>query len=336
MKSLLWFGILAFWGLQARAENFYSPLLCPVAETSLHIENTKEEPLDFWFQDLGSNPFEELHIPIKASGHLTLPLADFYTQEATAIALKTQTKGLKFTAFCKNTQNQWSLDGKSSPWKSINLSPGITQLELRLLNLAQQNNPVEIVFKTFLGTRNSQSLVLAEAFATHKLSLTVPWGTTKIHIRALGRLSAKAGTDGEIPLQEETLSLPKAPQARYFVFKSSDPETTDDFIVPMTDPKLIQESLDQIQHPDRARLLVARIEKSLSGLNREMNSTTKSPWSWQVVEAQNYADFAHISCDGTPSVVEERLNSWVPETGGTICFWSYRVDREISLTELKQ
>ncbi|MGZ6395786.1 MAG: BP74-related protein, partial [Pseudobdellovibrionaceae bacterium] len=61
-----------------------------------------------------------------------------------------------------------------------------------------------------------------------------------------------------------------------------------------------------------------------------------SPWSWQVVEAQNYADFAHISCDGTPALVEERLNSWLQETGGTICFWNYRVVRELTLRELTQ
>lgn len=339
MKPLLWFGILALLAaLEARADNFYSPLLCPIEDISLHVKNNSDEVQDFWLQDLGSTPFQELHIPLKALGQLTILLRDYYTHEATAVAIKTRTPALSFTAFCKKTQTSWTLNNHHSPWKSAILPTGISQVDLHLVNLSHQNNPVEIQIETVFGSTRSQSLVLPESFASDHLSLTLPWGVRSLKIRALGRLNARAllSQNTELLLEEEKVPSASVPQARYFLFKSMDPQTTDSFVVPITSAQLIQESLYQINHPTHARLLVARIEKSLAANNRDMTSPLKSPWSWQVVEAQNYADFAHISCDGTPNLVEERLNSWIFETGGTICFWSYRIERELGPDEIRQ
>jgi hypothetical protein len=40
-----------------------------------------------------------------------------------------------------------------------------------------------------------------------------------------------------------------------------------------------------------------------------------------------FADFGHISCDGSPELVEERLMAWLKNPH--ICFWSYRLEREL-------
>jgi hypothetical protein len=337
MNSLLWFGILVTVSSPAWAENFYSPLLCAADEVSLRVQNPSDAPQDFWFQDLGTAPFNETYVSVKAKSQLNLELKDFgYSTNTTALSVKTQNSTLSFQGFCKSTQVAWKLESLNSPWKKISLLNSTPVVNLELANLSQQTNPVEVIVEDLVGFKTSQALTLPEAFAKTSLQLNLTWGVRSVKIQASGRWTGKAfdSLGNEISLEEDTVANVTPPVARYFLFQSQDSGTSDSFVVPMTKPALIQETLAQIQNPASAKLLVARIDKSLQGFNRDFSSTTKTPWSWRIVEAQNYADFAHISCDGTPGLVEERLNSWLIETGATICFWSYRVVRELNAQEL--
>lgn len=338
MKPLLWFGLWALLSTTAKAENYYTPLLCPLENTYLQVENTTSDVQSFWFQSLGNNPFSETYAEIKAHGHLSLTLSDYYHSGETAIAMKTQVPGLNFTARCKGSTLSWPLESRISPWKKIEVTEEDSLLNLNLTNLSQQDNTVEVTFESFWGTLGTQLLTLPAEFKNHAQLLNLPPGTRTVSFHARGRWIGKILNDvsQEIPLQEETLQLHQIPDSRYFLFASLYPDTKESFVVPMKDPQLIQDTLEQIRQPDLARLLVARIEKSRSGLNRDFSSPTKAPWSWQVAEAQNYADFAHISCNGTPQIVEERLNAWMTETGGTICFWNYRAVRELNSWEITQ
>lgn len=340
MKPLLWVGLwtILFTAAPAHAENFFSPLLCPAENTYLQVENTTAEAQSFWFQKLGKAPFDETYSEVKSHGSLSLPLADYYRPGETAIAVKTQNAGLNFSARCKDSTLNWKLEGRVSPWKRLEVSADDYLLNLNLSNLSQQENKLEISFESHRGVLAVQTLTLPAEFKNHTQLLNLPFGTRLISIHGKGRWTGKIFNDvsQEIPLTDETLQLVQAPPARYFLFASLYADTKENFVVPMTTPVMIQETLEQIRNPQSARLLVARIEKSQSGTNRDFSSATKTPWSWRVQEAQNYADFAHISCNGTPQIVEERLNAWMLETGGTICFWNYRVVRELNSWEITQ
>jgi hypothetical protein len=339
MNSLFWLGILAVFSSWAHAENYYSPLLCAAEEVSLRAQNPTDTPQDFWFQDLGTAPFNETYVSVKAKSQLNIELKDFgYDAKTTALSVKTHNSTLSFQGFCKSTQTSWKLESLNSPWKKISVLNSTPSLTLDLANLSHQKNPVEVTVEDILGLTTSQTLLLPEEFSKSSLQVPIPWGVRSVKIQGLGRWTGKAFdfAGREIALEEDTVTNPTPPNARYFLFQSQDASSQDSFVVPMTNQKLIQETLEQIQNPQSARLLVARIDKSLEGFNRDFSSATKTPWSWSVVEAQNYADFAHISCDGTPGLVEERLNSWLVETGSTICFWSYRVVRELNPQELKR
>lgn len=342
MKPLLWFGhcilIGALFSSVSRAENYYSPLLCPVENTYLQVENTTSEVQSFWFQHLGETPFDESYGEIKARGKLSLPLSDYYHAGETAIAMKTQVAGLSFSARCKDSTLEWNLEKQTSPWKTLLVGKEDTLLNMNFTNLSQQDNTLEVSYESLWGLLGTQLITLPAEFKNQTRLLNLPYGTRIVTIHGKGRWAGKVLSDlsQEIPLQDETLQLSQIPQKRYFLFASLYPDTTETFVVPVESPLMIQQTLDQIRDPNSARLLVARIEKSQSGLNRDLSSSHKTPWSWQVVEAQNYADFAHISCNGTPQIVEERLNAWMLETGGTICFWNYRVVRELNLWEITQ
>lgn len=342
MKAFLFFMLSALIGLgtglpTAQAENYYTPLLCPIEDSLLLVENTSAEPQSFWFQALGSFPFKESHIEVKAHGRLRLVLPDDHQEVEGGVALKTQNAQLSFKTQCKNTHQAHALSKSITPWKQLQLPQPEPQIQLRILNLAQQENLLEISYRAVGMKLGSQSLKLGPDFKTHVVHLTPPAGTKEVRLRAQGRWTGKALTaqGKDLTLQEEFSPRHLPPDGtRYFLFQAQSPEPRESFVVPMNDPKLIAESLQQLRHPASARLLVARIEKSLSGVNRDFSSPLKTPWSWQVIQAQNYADFAHISCDGSPQLVEERLNSWLAETGGTICFWNYRIQRELSVQEL--
>lgn len=340
MKPLLW--LLSFWTLlnaaPAHAENYYSPLLCPAENAFLQVDNSTADVQSFWFQKLGKAPFDETYGEVKAHGSLSLPLSDYYRSGETALALKTQNAGLGFSARCKDSTLNWDLSNNVSPWKHLAVTDDDYLLNLNLSNLSQQDNTLEISFESRRGILATQTLTLPAEFKNHTQLLNLPYGTRTISIHGKGRWTGKILNDisREISLVDETQQLNQAPSARYFLFASLYPDTKENFVVPMTEPAIIQQTLDQIRDPLAARLLVARIEKSLAGTNRDFSSPTKTPWSWRVIEAQNYADFAHISCNGTPQIVEESLNAWMHDTGGTICFWNYRVVRELNAWEITQ
>ncbi len=336
MKTLLWLGLLItiFWSSSSQAENYYSPLLCPVGDSFLRIENISEQPESLWFQAFGSTPFHEKHYEVSAKSTRVLAVASDYSADSNALAVKTHNKNLKFTSFCKSSSLSWRLEDLSSPWKSLKIPPLVKKLRLHLINLAQTKNEISIEFEFSSGSK--QNLTLSEDFATSSSEISLPQGVGRMTLRGQGRWTGKVFTDlsQEVPLQDEVQVLNQAPARRYFLFQA--PSGNDSFVVPMDNPKLIDQTLEQIRDPQKRRLLVARIGKSLEGTNRDLQSRVKTPWSWTVIEAQNYADFAHISCDGSPSVVEERLNDWLINTGATICFWNFRAVREISLSEITQ
>jgi hypothetical protein len=265
---------------------------------------------------------------------VTLPLANDFSDDTSALALKTLNDSLHFRTICK-LKGSTEVDAQRSPWKRLKIPSGAPVLEIHLANLAQAQNRVRILAA-------GQALVdarLAPAFARASLRVAIPQGVGSLEIRAEGAVSAKAyntANNSELVFKDQIQVVESTPpqSVRFFEFRSEN--SKESFVVPMSDAQLIHESLEQIANPAKARLFVGRIEASLDGTNRNMLSRTLNPWSWSVAEAQNYADFAHISCDGTPAVVEERLQDWLRNTGGTICFWNYRVRREISREELSR
>ena len=92
-------------------------------------------------------------------------------------------------------------------------------------------------------------------------------------------------------------------------------------------------ALIEIKNPMLAKIVVAGIELGNGGFNRALLAKDKVPYSWSVYRVDAFADFAHIDCDGSPELVEERIAQRLSE-GGRICFWRYRVVRELKPSEI--
>lgn len=337
MKPLLWMSLISLLPLNSWSKTWTSPLLCPVDKATLVVQNPAAIDRTFWFQIPDSSPFMEAGETVKASQTTLIPLSPLFPAETTAIAMKTVDTTTSFKVLCTDTQTSWAALQDVSPWKKWDVKLGTSSLDLKLLNLAHQANQLEVKFISFLPAK-TQTLQLPLDFNLQNWHLELPPLTMSVEFRAVGRWSGMVQTaEGSYSeLVGKVVHLSEIPKVHYFLFQSGALPGQDSFVVPIPDGPLADQSLYQIQHPDERRILIARIAKSVAGPNRDWGSTLKNPWSWQVANVLGYADFAHISCDGTPQIVEERLEDWLASTGGEICFWNYHVTRELTREEVMQ
>lgn len=107
----------------------------------------------------------------------------------------------------------------------------------------------------------------------------------------------------------------------------------DSFVVKISDPEMIERARDLVRNPQKEKMMFARIQKDHQSFNRNWSKSEKNYWSWSVSEVTNFDDFGSITCNGTPQEVEDRVDFKV-NTIGRICFWSYRVKKELSPQEV--
>jgi hypothetical protein len=320
------------------AGSYFGPVLCKPAEAYILATNQSSETAPFWFQQLGSKPFTEKLLEVEAQQTRVFPFSELPAPISTAVALKTREGSpWQLQTFCKGDSKARALGNTVSPWKTFQRPPTTKGAVLSLVNLSQQRNAVEISYyseRHFLGL---QKLILEAGFARTDVELSFPEFTESFQVKAQGRWTGLALNERqqELPFSEDTVFLEKLPEARYFLMKARSDQVEESFVVPLTNPKMISESLDQIAHPEKARLFVGKIQKNLEGVNRDLSNAVAAPWSWQA-EGLQYADFASITCDGTPSIVEERVDDWIATTGGAICFWNYRVVKELTAQEVQK
>lgn len=311
-----------------------------------HNQGSESEP--FWLQNYGSRPFVEKFYEVAAGEAQLFPLAETFVKDSNAIALKSRLDSRwHFQTVCTEDANRpvvRELSREASPWKSFLGFSKLPTMTLAFVNLAQQETRFQVQFLAEDEVVSMQDFKASSQFAREDFKLSVPPKADRILVKSEGRWTGALTDAGKsIRVIDETVvqvpakepSDPNLP-VRYFLMKSQTPGDNESFVVPMSQPKLIAESLDQIAQPEKGRLLVARMEKNLQGSNRDFLRPLKTPWSWQISEVLQYADFARISCDGSPSIVEERIDDWITSTGGAICFWNYRVIREIQPAELKK
>lgn len=107
----------------------------------------------------------------------------------------------------------------------------------------------------------------------------------------------------------------------------------DSFTVLISDAKMIAKAREQISNPNLEKMLFAKIIKGSNNQNRNLASITKSFWNWSVAEVTNIADLGSTSCNGLPQAVDDRIDSWITDPG-RICFWTYRIKREVPSLEI--
>lgn len=334
IKSLSILGLFA--SEHALAELYPVPALCPPDQMTLLIENKNNKASELGLS-LGEIDSEEhtLHL---GPGTSLVPLrryTDFYSH----INLKSEPNSQwNIRVRCPGKSEKTLREFQNRYYKSSELSQG--NYTLTLMNLSASVQNIQILLKNKQGrVLSSITQKLPEQRHVFEISFESVEEQVFFEIKAEGRLATwlhSQQKNGEVPLTTEAEIVTVSQKSHYFLVAAKD-ETGlpngESFVLEVSDPAWVPKLREQITQPQLEKILVAGIKKNPLSTNRAWNQKNKTPYSWFVHRIDALADFAHISCDGSPDQIEEKLQQKIEE-GGRICFWRYRIVRELSASEV--
>lgn len=160
-----------------------------------------------------------------------------------------------------------------------------------------------------------------------------PLATNTAHLQTRFPIQAWLETTGGAPiaLLPQVNPWPLVNPAGVW-FEVSNKSESESFLVRLDSPKLIQQAREQIRSPLKPmpRRLIAVVSAGGSGFNRNTKDPYRRAWSWHITHVSRFADFSSIDCDGSPTQLEQNLDWWLEARQGQICFWNYRVTRELA------
>lgn len=311
----------------AMAETYYVPGACDVKRGSLEIQNKSADGASLWVQ-LPTTPVEEIRYDINGKDGLVVRASEFMDR-AQGFAIKTFSSTLSLKWNCAGTS--YDLSTYTTPEIDYAIKAG--SADFQILNL----NP--IAQKVRLEVLSSDDRVLAthevsfeKSYETQRVQFQFPTDSSKLHVLGSGRLhSVLINAEGSrLPQQIHAPTKLDTPADQvYFLIGTKDNRSGESYVIGLQDPKTIETARQQISNPQLEKIIVAGISLGNHGVNRSFTSRDRSPYSWSVTRVDGFSDFALIDCDGSPDIVEENLMERI-QTGGNICFWHYRVLRELT------
>ncbi len=314
------------------------PAFCESTDFTIKVRNNSEQERLFWIQRRQDEQVFENTFAVPGSQSIEITgSALFATPES--LSLKTHDEfDLQFEVSCLGFA-PIELSSSTNPHIFHKLPPGSQTVKLSLLNLFPLQQKV---FLRFLSARgqvlDETSLESGKYYDTINIKIDVPAGASQFEVLGEHRLHSwifaqtnwnEVFSSGQAkgPFQ---LSPPK--EGSYFLVSLKN-TASDSFVVQIKDLALVKKAREQIQNPGFEKIVVARIQLGHGGFNRSFTDKDKTPYSWSVSEVNALADFAHIDCNGSPDFVEENILQKINE-GGRICFWSYRILRELTPREI--
>ncbi len=316
---------------------------------TLLIVNTDSHPHTIWL----SSPIKDAEtiieesLQIEAFETFELPLNDYQEQPWIHIKspnLDSRNKSNPQPIFLQiSTQfgDSFSVNpGSSSRWKIRNTK----QSDLVLLNLAPFPQTIKIqtqdiipqIDTLMLGAFERKRVPMNELkHVGNSSSMLVIEGEAQIS-GSLVALSEKimGGSKSFIADTNPVTTHPSSHnKSRYYLLQDS--MKTSSYVVELQDPTMIAEANRQIQTPNmlHSRILIAQVDYNSDQINRNLLAADKAIWSWHVSKAIRFAQVASQECDGNPEMLEEYLKLW-KEAQMPICFWNYRISRELNINEI--
>ena len=313
-----------------KAEVLRWPQICRSGE--LYIKNKSNSPSSVWLQKFNKNLMRETEFELAANANLILPLEQITKEERYSLLNLNQSNSFDVNYRCNGLSYIGSsLEGGSLTFKKT--ADNLNQIWIQ--NLFTESNEVQIEFQDI----NYQKITLKIFTLTSLESIlyAVPeaaknWAFFKIfatHRSSVFNLTA-TGHDKPIAITPQKSQIDTA---AYYFLVGPRLGSADTFVVKISDEKIAAEARELIRNPQKEKMLFARIQKNHQGFNRNWLKTEKSFWSWSTSEVTNFADLGSTACNGLPQEVEDRMDFWVADPG-QICFWNYRVKKELTPLEV--
>jgi hypothetical protein len=312
------------------AEVLHWPQLCEGGE--LQIQNNSPHAFSVWLQKFDKNLVQEIEIELADKSTIIYPLENITKDEHYSLLHFAEKLAVEVVYKCNNkTYAANSFEGGVITFQKSDNKENLVVVE----NLYSGKNSVQIHLKdkyfNIIQTKDLELASFKKYYFDIPKDLTA-W--TSVQINATHKYSV-------FYLDQQTNPKPLTvkPQpseidtkANYFLVGPRS-GAGDSFIVKITDTSIIEKARDLIKNPQKEKMLFAKIQKDHMGFNRNWSKPEKSFWSWSASEVTSFGELGSTACNGTPQQVEDRVDFWV-EDPGQICFWNYRVKKELKTSEV--
>lgn len=281
------------------------------------VRNKSSHSQYFWFSGPIQNLTPNWEQSFELEPHSTIDLSAF-RPKGSFFHLKSLNKGsLELSVKIINQQTQIWPSGTGLDYSLV----VNTQSDWIITNLTPYNQTVRI-----FGLENRSEIL--EGFQQKRLSLSR--GIYEIKAEAKLQVWDTLNNSPAKP-NERPSQLSPQPGAYFLV---SNPSQTSSYTVKISDPQLIEQARRQIEKPTLflPRIVFGKVSSGHLNQNRDWHSSQKLPWSWSI-EVIEFGEIASQSCDGSAELLEEILMPWI-DSQSYICFWSYKITRELSILEM--
>ncbi|MBC7465158.1 MAG: hypothetical protein H7256_04140 [Bdellovibrio sp.] len=314
----------------ASAEVFRWPQGCLTGD--LEVVNLTHHDVSGWVQTFKPNLVDEANYLFNADSKTKIKITAKTASEFFSLLTFEKNQALKVTYLCDTaTYPAHTFEGGVLTYRKSELPEN----KLWLQNLYPDANTFQLEF-----LNRSQEVLVTTSIslnAMEQISYKTPGTVTDwsyVRIRALQRYAAFniTPTGSEGPFIIDTQKTVVDDTVAYFVVAARD-NSGDQFIIQVTNDAMIAKAREQITNPTLEKIVFARIQKGNSGFNRNWSKKEKPLWSWSTAEVTNISDIGSTACNGFPQAVEDRVESWSKDPG-RICFWSYRIKKELTPAEV--
>lgn len=325
--------LLASLAPAAHAEVLHAPQICPPRLLELKVVNFSNAESSFWLLKRASERAEEERLDIGGGESLTLKGIEFLRDGGT-FSVRAFNPSLRFYLSCSG---QLPMTPVTSPRVEYAVRGGLAY-DFRWQNLHRGTQSLRVQYFSRDGRTLHELNLEGGAYEEHRrVDLVAPDEAVSLLIEADGRLSTALLDPRTGRVQTPAVNVPVKvdadPGLTYFL--ASDRDGHESFSFGISNPALIQKARSALAR-GRALIVIAQIEAAdKPGINRDFAARDRSPWSWRVSEVFDFAELAHISCDGAPSLIEDYLPQWLGPGGGRICLWGYHLKRELTLDEVR-
>ena len=339
-KVILTMQIIFFIKSNVNAEVLRWPQACK--QGFLEISNASHEPLQAWLQQWSSELQNEDEIIIPAQSKRSLTLETNETVEKFSLVYATHQPQLTVAWKCPQIRSP-SLTYPANSIEGGQLSFRQKPHDLNQIWLQNlQNSEIKIDLTSSLNNKLKKSITTIELKAfeskiinteSFKLGKSFTLTSNKRYNAYQITRSGSRNPDKIQAIPSETST-----DAFYFLVTTRNDQgltknNEDSFVIQIKNKDLANKARELIKNPQLEKMIFARIQKDHFGFNRNHSHIEKPFWSWSTSEVTGFADLGSTSCNGTPQLLEDHLEQWLVDPG-QICFWNYRVSRELSIEEV--
>ena len=315
------------------ADVFRWPKLC--VNQTVSVENKSDKDQTVWLQEWEKYITDEVDHLVPAKSKIYLQLShdpSVATQDYSLLALDNP-KSLVVETNC-NLRDIVTADTLEGGVVYYKINPR-TVNEVQLKNLFPGRNTFYIEDLSAVKRSAPPLEIDVEGRELFTFTLKPEPTSTWVKITAKERFRTAIHTSSQVLAPSFVTPQRSIASAEdtYFLVGPSD-NNGDQFVVKIKEPAMVQKARDQITNPKLQKIVFAKIQLGHQGYNRNMTKKDKSFWSWSVTEVTNIADFGSTACNGFPQMLEDQAEQWVKGLG-KICFWSYRIKKELTLDEVQ-